>query len=67
LEHAIAYTVLFALLGLGLSIIGYKLFDYFTPGDLHKEIVQNKNIAAALVGAAVIIGTCILIAAAMIG
>jgi putative membrane protein len=64
---AIGLTLLFTMLGVALSIIGYKLFDHFTVGDLHKEIVENKNVAAAIVGAAVILGVSIIVAAAIIG
>ena len=46
---------------------GYKLFDLATPGKLHHEILQNKNVAAAIIGAAVILGVCVLVAAAMLG
>ncbi|MBI4624732.1 MAG: DUF350 domain-containing protein [Verrucomicrobia bacterium] len=59
--------VLFAAVGIVAAIVGYKLFDKCTPGDLHNEIVQNKNIAAAIVAGAVILGVCIIIAAAMVG
>ncbi len=59
--------LIFALIGIVLAIAGYKLFDKCTPGDLNKEIVENKNIAAAIVAAAVIIGVCLIIAAAMMG
>ena len=62
---ALFNMALFAIVGVFLAILGYKLFDYFTPGDLHKEIIENRNVAAALVGAAIIIGTCILVSAAM--
>jgi uncharacterized membrane protein YjfL (UPF0719 family) len=67
LGEALLYMVLFAAVGVAMAIAGYKLFDRCTPGDLHKEIIENKNVAAALIGAAVIIGTCIIVAAAMIG
>lgn len=67
LAQALLYTCLFALFGIGLSIAGYKLFDWCTPGNLHEEIVKNRNTAAALIGAAVIIGISIIVAAAMIG
>ncbi|MBI5423931.1 MAG: DUF350 domain-containing protein [Opitutae bacterium] len=59
--------VLFALVGIALAIVGYKLFDKFTPGNLHREIVEERNVAAAIIGGAVILGVCIIIAAAMIG
>lgn len=67
LGQAIAYLLLFSLIGIAVAILGYRLFDKFTPGDLHREIVENKNVAAAIVGGSVILGVCIIVAAAMIG
>lgn len=67
LGQAIAYLVLFALIGIVLAIIGYKTFDRFTPGHLHKEIVEHRNVAAAIIGGSVIIGVSIIIAAALLG
>jgi uncharacterized membrane protein YjfL (UPF0719 family) len=67
LGEALLYMLLFAGLGIVVAIAGYKIFDKCTPGDLHREIVENKNVAAALVAAAVIIGVCIIVAAAMLG
>jgi len=67
LGQGLLYMVIFALVGIALAILGYKLFDWATPGKLHEEIVQNKNVAAALVGGAVIIGVCIIVAAAIVG
>jgi putative membrane protein len=67
LGQAVGYMLLFAFIGIGAAVVGYKIFDKCTPGDLHKEIVENKNQAAAIVAAAVILGVCIIIAAAMLG
>lgn len=67
LAQAIGYMVLFAAIGIVTAVAGYKLFDKCTPGDLHKEIIENKNVAAAIVAAAVILGLCVIIAAAMLG
>ena len=67
LGQAIAFMLLFAAIGIGAAIVAYKVFDKCTPGDLHKEIVENKNVAAAIVAGAVILGISIIIAAAMIG
>jgi uncharacterized membrane protein YjfL (UPF0719 family) len=64
---AIGYMLLFAAFGIAAAVIGYKIFDKCTPGDLHKEIIENKNIAAAIVAAAVILGVSIIIAASMLG
>ena len=67
LGQAIGYMALFAAIGIALAIIGYKIFDKATPGNLHKEILENKNIAAAIVAASVILGVSIIVAAAMLG
>jgi uncharacterized membrane protein YjfL (UPF0719 family) len=67
LGQAVAYMLLFAAIGIVAAIAGYKLFDKCTPGDLHKEIIENKNVAAAIIAGAVILGVCLIIAAAMLG
>jgi uncharacterized membrane protein YjfL (UPF0719 family) len=59
--------VIFAVAGMVLAILGYKLLDKVTPGDLHKEIVEKQNVAAAVIAGSVVLGICIIIAAAMIG
>jgi len=67
LGQAVGYMLLFTAIGIAAAVVGYKVFDKCTPGDLNKEIVENKNVAAAIVAAAVILGVCIIIAAAMLG
>ena len=64
---ALGNMVIFAVVGIVAAIAGYKVFDWCTPGDLNKEIVQEKNVAAAIVAGAVILGVCLIVAAAMIG
>ncbi len=67
LLQAIGNVLLFAAIGLVAAIIGYKVFDKCTPGDLTKEILEHRNVAAAIVAAAVILGVCIIVAASMLG
>lgn len=67
LSHALASMALFGLSGVLIAIIGYKLFDLATPGNLHREIIENRNVAAAVVAAAVIIGVSLIVASAIIG
>jgi len=64
---ALGYMLLFAFVGIATAVIGYRFFDACTPGDLNKEIIENRNVAAAIVAAAVILGVCIIIAASMLG
>jgi uncharacterized membrane protein YjfL (UPF0719 family) len=67
LAQALAYMLLFSFVGILAAIAGYKLFDKCTPGDMHREIIENKNVAAAIIGGSVIVGVCVIIAAAMLG
>jgi uncharacterized membrane protein YjfL (UPF0719 family) len=67
LGQALTYMLLFAGVGVVAAVAGYKIFDKCTPGDLNKEILEHRNVAAAIVAAAVILGVCIIIAAAMLG
>ena len=67
LGQAVAYMALFAAIGIVLAILGYKIFDRCTPGHLHKEIIEHRNVAAAIIGGSVILGVCLIIAASMLG
>jgi uncharacterized membrane protein YjfL (UPF0719 family) len=66
LLQALGSMIVFAIVGIAVAVIGYKIFDKCTPGDINKEIVENRNVAAAIVAGAVIIGVCIIVAVAMI-
>jgi len=67
LSEAIAHMLLFVAVGIVSAVLGYKIFDKCTPGDLNKEITENRNVAAAIVAGAVILGVSLIVAAAMIG
>lgn len=54
-------TIVFGIVGIALAIVGFKLFDMLTPGNLETEIVQKQNIAAAILGGAIIIGICLIV------
>lgn len=65
--QSLSMMALYAIVGVLVAIAGYKLFDICTPGDLHKEILENRNVAAAIVGGAIIVGVCIVVAACILG
>jgi putative membrane protein len=59
-------TLIFGLLGIVLTVFGFKLFDWLTPRiDVERELAQNHNIAVAIVVAAVILGVSIVVAAVL--
>jgi putative membrane protein len=67
LLNALVLTVLFSVLGLGILLAGYRVIDLCTPGSLGKELIDNKNVALALVVASMILGLAYIIAAAIAG
>jgi len=60
-EAALA-TVIFGLIGIFLAVLGFKVFDRVTPGNLEEEIVKKNNLAAAIMAGAFILGVCIIVA-----
>jgi uncharacterized membrane protein YjfL (UPF0719 family) len=65
LGMALFGTLVFGLLGIFLAIIGFKIFDWVTPGHLGKEILEKQNMAAAIIAGAVVIGICIIVSRAI--
>lgn len=63
---AILATVVFGLVGIILALIGFKLFDAITPFNLAKEMCENKNVAVGVLCGAIVLGVCIIVAAAIV-
>jgi putative membrane protein len=58
-------ALLFAGLGAVVFVIAFAIVVRVAPFDLWKEIVQERNVAAAIFAGAVALGLCWIIAAAM--
>jgi uncharacterized membrane protein YjfL (UPF0719 family) len=67
LGMAVLSVLIFTLIGVVASVAGFKLWDRFMPGNLEEEICKKQNIAAAILGAAIVLGVSLVVAAAMIG
>ena len=65
ISHGLILFAVFGLAGIVMAILGYKLFDKMTPGDLHAQIFEHKNVAAAILAGSVIVGVSLILAAAM--
>ena len=61
----IQLALVFALIGIVVFVASFVIIDRMTPYDLWKEIVQEKNMALAVLIGAMSIGICIIIAAAV--
>ena len=58
-------AAVFAFLGIAILGIALWIFDKLTPGTLWKELMDDQNVAIAVVLAGVTIGISIIIAAAV--
>jgi putative membrane protein len=63
LLNAFVYSVL----GIVIFAVAFAAIDKLTPYHLWKEIVEDKNVALAVLIGALSIGMCIIIAAAVHG
>lgn len=61
-------AVIFGVVGILLMAFGYKVFDWITPKlDVERELAENRNVAVAIVIAALLIGISIIIGHVMTG
>ena len=63
--HNIGAALLFAFTGITVFVVAFAIIDRMTPYHLWREIVEEKNVALALLVGAMSIGICIIIAAAV--
>ena len=65
LGSALAASVLFGIVGIVLTLLGFKVFEWLTPRiDVEKELC-DRNMAVAIVAAAFILGVAYVVAQAV--
>jgi putative membrane protein len=62
---ALVNALIYSVLGILIFVIAFLIIDKMTPYHLWKEIVEDKNVALAVLIGALSIGMCIIIAAAV--
>lgn len=65
--HPVAFlnAVVYSLLGILIFMLAFFLIDRLTPYHLWKEIVDDKNVALAILVGSMSIGMCMIIAMAV--
>jgi uncharacterized membrane protein YjfL (UPF0719 family) len=58
-------ALVFSLLGIVLFVLAFAILDKMTPYALWKEIVEEKNVALAIMVGFMSLGMCVIIAAAV--
>lgn len=64
---ALMGSLVFALMGVIIFLLTFVIIDKLTPYNLWEEIVEKQNKALAMVVAAMSLGICIIVAAAIHG
>ena len=64
---SIVASLVFALMGVAVFWLCFVIIDKITPYNLWNEVVEKQNVALALVVAAMSLGICIIVAAAIHG
>jgi uncharacterized membrane protein YjfL (UPF0719 family) len=60
-------TVIYSALGIIIALLVFKIIDVMTPGHLGKQLTEEKNMSLAIVVGSLMLGICIIIAAAIAG
>lgn len=58
-------ALVYSLLGIILFVVSFAVLDMLTPYALWKEIVEEKNVALAIMVGFMSLGMCVIIAAAV--
>lgn len=58
-------TIIFGIVGLVLLLIGYLIFNLATPYNINQEIAENKNVAAGIVVAGMLVALALIVMRAM--
>ena len=66
-QGALMGSLVFALMGVIIFLLTFVIIDKLTPYNLWEEIVEEQNMALALVVAAMSLGICVIVAAAIHG
>jgi putative membrane protein len=65
MAHNIEAALVFAFIGITVFVVAFAIIDRLTPYHLWREIIEQKNLALAVLVGAMSIGICIIIAAAV--
>jgi uncharacterized membrane protein YjfL (UPF0719 family) len=63
--NALLNALVFAVVGVAILIVSFLLWDKLTPYDLWKEIVEEQNVALAVLAGLMALGIAIIVAAAV--
>lgn len=67
LFNGVVNSLIYALLGIVMVLFATKVIDWITPGNLFRQLTDEKNLPLAIFTGFMVLGICIIIAAAIAG
>lgn len=67
LTQGIVLSLAYAFLGIVMAVFAAKVVDWITPGQLFRQLTDEKNVPLAIFTGLMVLGICIIIAAAIAG
>ncbi len=58
-------TILYSVVGIVMAVVGFKVVDWLTPGNLAEEVTHKENRALAILAGSMMLGVCIIIASVL--
>jgi len=66
MTHALTNSIVYSFLGIGILLVAFILVEVLTPKhNLRKEILENKNVALAVLAGFFMLAVAIIIASAI--
>lgn len=59
-------TIVYSVVGIVMGVVGFKVVDWLTPGNLAEEVASKENRALAVLAGSMMLGVCIIIAAVLV-
>jgi len=67
LTQGVIQSFIYSLLGIIMAVFAAKVIDWITPGQLFRQLADEKNVPLAIFTGFMVLGICIIIAAAIMG
>ncbi|UPT67159.1 MAG: DUF350 domain-containing protein [Sphingobacteriales bacterium JAD_PAG50586_3] len=65
--HGVVSSVVYSIIGIIILVLSFYIVEKITPHNLYKKIVEENNIAIAIVGAGFILAIAVIISSAIRG
>ncbi len=65
--HGLVSSIVYSLLGIIILVLSFYIVEKITPHNLYKKIVDENNVAIAIIGAGFMLAIAVIISSAIRG